>query len=185
MSSTATPLAPAAPAAPAAPPSIPPFLGDLQQELATTRRVLERVPLETHADWKPHPKSWTLGQLAAHLCNIPGWGIATLTSDGLDFAQPMERPEEPRTREALVERFDENARAFTATLGGMDAASLGATWTARRGEHVIFALPRTAILRSTIVSHMIHHRAQLGVYLRLLDVAVPAVYGPSADEGTF
>jgi uncharacterized damage-inducible protein DinB len=67
----------------------------------------------------------------------------------------------------------------------MDAASLGATWTARRGEHVIFALPRTAILRSTIVSHMIHHRAQLGVYLRLLDVAVPAVYGPSADEGTF
>lgn len=178
MPSTAPDPAPAAP-------SVPPLLGDLPQELATTRRVLERVPVETHADWKPHAKSWTLGQLAAHLCNIPGWGIATLTSDGMDFAQPMTRPEEPRTREALVARFDENARAFTATLGGMDDASLAATWTARRGEQVIFALPRTAILRSTILSHMIHHRAQLGVYLRLLDVAVPSIYGPSADEGTF
>lgn len=179
MSSTATPLTPASSASRA-------ILPDLQQELATTRRVLERVPVETHFDWKPHAKSFSLGQLAGHVSNVPMWGTMTLHTEGMDFAQPMPPQPEARTREALLAHFDERVRELVAALSAADGEALGVTWTARRGDHVIFALPRAAILRGIVVNHMIHHRGQLSVYLRMLDVPVPSMYGPTADEpGSF
>ena len=159
-------------------------LGDLEHELATTRRVLERVPT-AHLGYKPHEKSFTLQQLAAHTANISGWGTTTMTTDALDFAQPMEQPALPTTTEELVAAFDAGAARLRAAIEGASDEALRATWTARRGERVIFALPRVGVLRGFIVSHLIHHRAQLGVYLRLLDLPVPSMYGPTADEGTF
>jgi uncharacterized damage-inducible protein DinB len=171
MSTAATPRTPA-----------PAVVPDLPHEVATTRRVLERAPLETHFDWKPHPKSMSLGQLAGHLANVPLWGSITLGTEGMDLAQPSPRSPEARTREALLAQFDDKVRDLTAALAEASGEALGGTWTARRGDHVLFALPRAAILRGMVVNHMIHHRGQLSVYLRLLDVPVPSIYGPSADE---
>ena len=158
-------------------------LGDLEHELATTRRVLERVPTE-HFGYRPHPKSMTLGELAGHTANIPGWGTMTLTSEELDFAQPMEQPPAPTSTAELVAAFDAGTALLRDAIGAAEDEALRATWTARRGEHVVFALPRVGVLRGFIVSHMVHHRAQLGVYLRLLDLPVPSMYGPTADEGS-
>lgn len=158
-------------------------LGDLVRECATTRRVLERAPLAEHAAWRPHARSMSLGDLCAHLANIPNWGVVTLATEGLDFAGPMPpRAPIPTTAEELVAVWDDQVSKFTAALDAADDAALGTTWTARSGEHVAFAMPRSAVLRQLVVSHMIHHRAQLAVYLRLLDVPVPAIYGNSADE---
>jgi uncharacterized damage-inducible protein DinB len=173
MSTTATPRT-------ATPSST--VIADLPHEAATTRRVLERAPVETHFDWKPHPKSMSLGQLTGHLANVPLWGSITLGTTELDFAQPSPRSPEARTREALLAQFDEKVRDLTTALAEASGETLGGTWTARRGDHVVFALPRAAILRGMVVNHMIHHRGQLSVYLRLLDVPVPSIYGPSADE---
>ena len=158
-------------------------LGDLARECATTRRVLERAPLDARADWRPHPRSMSLGDLCAHLVNIPNWGVVTLATEGLDFTGPMPpRAPIPTTTAELVAGWDVQVAALTAALAGADEAALGTTWTARAGEQVVFAMPRGAVIRQMVLSHMIHHRAQLGLYLRLLDVPVPAIYGNSADE---
>lgn len=171
----------AAPRAGGPPPLRMIALGDLEHELATTRRVLQRVP-EAHFDYKPHAKSMSLRELASHTANIPGWGSTTLSTEELDFAQPMEQPPVPQTTAELVAAFDAGAAMLRDAVGAADDAALRATWTARQGEHVVFSLPRVGVLRGFIVSHLIHHRAQLGVYLRLLDVPVPSMYGPTADE---
>lgn len=158
-------------------------LGDLARECATTRRVLERAPLDAHATWRPHAKSMSLGDLCAHVANIPNWGVVTLASEGLDFAGPMPpRAPIPTTTAELVAVWDDQVARLAAALDAADDAALGTTWTARAGEHVVFALPRSAVIRQMVLSHMIHHRGQLAVYLRLLDVPVPAIYGNSADE---
>lgn len=157
-------------------------LGDLDHELRTTRRVLARVPMD-RADWKPHERSMTLGQLAAHLAGVPAWGTMTLTTEELDFAQPTPRPPAPTTTDELLATFDVGAARLQELVAAAGDEALRERWTARNGEHVVFALPRVGVLRGFILSHMIHHRAQLGVYLRLLDVPVPSMYGPSADEG--
>jgi uncharacterized damage-inducible protein DinB len=153
---------------------------DVEHELALTRKVLERVP-EEHFDWKPHPKSYTLGQLATHLAILPLWGSTTLQTDELDLAGAPPNAAEP-TRDAVLAKFDENAAGFRSALRDADEAVFGRPWTLRVGEQVMFTLPKLAVLRTTVVSHIVHHRAQLGVYLRLLDVPVPSIYGPSADE---
>lgn len=156
--------------------------GDLERELATTRRMLERVPDE-HFAWKPHEKSMSLGTLAAHLANLLWWQTATLEQDEFDMAAPQPPRTVPESREALLREFDEKAAVLREALAQTDEAALARPWTLRRGDHIIFTQPKAAILRSFGISHMVHHRGQLSVYLRLLDVPVPPSYGPTADEG--
>jgi uncharacterized damage-inducible protein DinB len=157
------------------------LFSDLPQELATTRRVLERVP-EGRADWRPHEKSTPLGSLATHLAQLPRLATAVLTTDELDWAKtPFQQPTLSTTAE-IVALFDKESAAMKEALAAADWATLGKRWVMRIGDHVIMDEQKGKLIRSLGVSHMAHHRAQLGVYLRLLGVAVPGVYGPSADE---
>jgi uncharacterized damage-inducible protein DinB len=157
------------------------WLPEFNNEMAITRRLLERVP-DRKFDWKPHEKSGTLGWLAGHVAIMPMWAIVTLTTDGLDVEGP--NPEMPKmtTRDELLKVFDENLTKARAILEDVTAETLSGKWTFRAGERVIFSEPRAGVLRGFVMNHLIHHRAQLSVYLRLLDVPVPGIYGPSADE---
>lgn len=160
------------------------LLPEFDHEIATTRRFLERVPADK-ADWRPHPKSMPLGQLAAHLGEIPGWVPLTMTQPSLDLAPPGGEPYQttPFTgTEALVAGFDAAAATARGVLAGIQDAALMEPWSLLRGGKVLMTMPRGAVLRGFILSHLVHHRAQLGVYLRLLDVPVPAAYGNSADD---
>jgi uncharacterized damage-inducible protein DinB len=158
-------------------------LGDLDHELATTRRALERVTDEK-LDWKPHPKSMSLGGLASHIATVPGWAGRILGAAEFDLSTVGPAGTNlARTRDEILGRFDENAATFRSALDAAPPEALRELWTLRNGEQVLFQLPRVAVLRNMTISHMVHHRAQLGVYLRLLDIPVPSAYGPSADEG--
>jgi uncharacterized damage-inducible protein DinB len=158
------------------------LLQELDQEAQTTRRVLERVPGDRLA-WKPHEKSMSLGQLALHVATTPG-GVARIAA--LDecpvptFSQP-----EPATADELVPALEQSLSQARATLNGMDDARLMATWRLVDDGREIMALPRVAVLRTIMLNHWYHHRGQLAVYLRLLGVPVPSIYGPSADENPF
>ena len=160
------------------------ILPELDHEMANTRKHLALVP-EDQLDWQPHSKSMTLGRLAGHLVEIPLWAESTFAMDALDFAPPGGKPYEGTmftTRDAMLALFDANvARAKTAVAGASDA-DFGKPWSLLQGGHVLFTMPKGAVLRSFVLSHAIHHRAQLGVYLRLLGQPVPGVYGPSADD---
>lgn len=156
-------------------------VGDLESELAATRRVLERVP-EAHYAWKPHEKSMSLGALAQHLATLPAWGVTVLQAESFDVGTTPPAGALPEGGEALLRTFDTHAAALRDALARAEEASLTAPWTLRNGPHVVARLPRVAALRTFYISHTIHHRAQLGVYLRLLDVPLPAIYGPTADE---
>lgn len=161
------------------------LLPEFDHEMATTRRVLERVP-EREAGWKPHPKSMALGELAAHVANIPGWAQVTLGPDEFDVAPPGAAPYVPpgyADTPSLLARFDEAVAATRALLAATTDAAMMKTWRFKRGGKVMMAMPRAAAYRSFIMNHLIHHRGQLTVYLRLRDVPLPGVYGPSADEG--
>lgn len=165
-----------------APPSIRQLaLADLEHELSQTRRLLERVPTEK-LGWGPHAKSATLGQLATHLADLPGFALMMIVRDGLDVTAPTQRPPAPTTAEGILERFDANAKALREALAGASDTDLAADWELRRGDHVFYRAPRHAALRTMGISHVVHHRGQCSVYLRLLDVPVPGMYGPSADE---
>ncbi len=154
---------------------------DLEEELANTRRALDRFPDE-HADWRPHEKSTTLGDLAGHIANLPGFGQAIASTSEFDFAaKPYVRPT-ARTREELLELFDEKAAAARTALASLDEGALRETWTLRNGDTVLISGPRGYHVRRLLLNHIIHHRAQLTVYYRLLGVPVPGLYGPSADE---
>lgn len=156
--------------------------GDFAAELALTRKLLERVP-EEHFGWKPHPKSWSLGELATHIATIPMWAGGILQRDAFDLATlPRDRNRAPESAQALLDTFDRNAAAARAAFDATDADGFAATWTLRRGSHVLSETTRAAALRQLGISHLVHHRGQLTVYLRLLDVPVPGLYGPSADE---
>lgn len=176
MTSTTTDTAPDRPIAFDSP------LADLDEEFATTRRVLERYP-EEHADWRPHEKSATLAQLAGHVATLPRFGEAIATGPEFDFSTEPYVPPTARTRAEILELFDEKSAASRQALGSLDADAMRATWTLRDGEKIYASGPRAYYLRRFMISHIIHHRAQLTVYYRLLGVPVPAVYGPSADEG--
>ena len=164
------------------------ILPEFDHEMANTRKTLERVP-DDKFDWKPHEKSMTLGGLATHLSHIPSWTKNTFEADELDLAPPEgsepPRMEQAKSTSAVLEAFDKNVVAGRTALENAADESWQGQWTLRMGDKKIFTLPRAAVMRGFVMNHMIHHRAQLGVYLRLLDVAVPSIYGPSADEGGF
>ena len=151
--------------------------------MSTTRKVLERVP-EQKFDWKPHPRSFSLGSLATHVATIPMWGEMTITRSEIDIATGQ-TPEAPKSAADLLARFDANAAATRAALAGATDAMLMAPWTLKKDGKTLFSMPKTSIWRGFVLSHLIHHRGQLSVYLRMLDVPVPSMYGPSADEGAF
>jgi uncharacterized damage-inducible protein DinB len=160
------------------------MLQEYDREMATTRRLLERVPAE-HADWAPHPKSTPLGRLASHLAEIPRWVEPALTRDELDFAAPgSESYRAPpfESVERLLAFFDASVARARAAITSTEDGAFMATWTLRAGERTIFTLPRAAVIRGFILNHSIHHRGQLSVYLRMQNVPLPPVYGPTADE---
>ena len=157
------------------------LIAEYRQESRATRAMLERVP-EASFDWKPHERSMAMGRLAAHVAETPGWAEQILGADELDFAAMEYTPPEPSTTAELLELHDRSSETFTTALDGAADATLLAKWVLRSGDHVISKGPRIAMLRGFVLSHLIHHRGQLSVYLRLRDVPVPATYGPTADE---
>ena len=160
------------------------LLPEFDQETASTRRTLERVPVEK-LDWSPHPKSGTMGWLAGHLSQIPGWATLTIGQDELDLApggQPAESPAPPRDRAELLAGFDQKVAEARAAIEGASDAEMMKPWSLLQNGKVMLTMPKAAVLRSFVMNHLVHHRAQLGVYLRLNDIPVPSVYGPSADE---
>lgn len=162
------------------------LLPEFDHEMATTRKVLERIP-DDKLSWKPHEKSMTLGGLATHLSNIPSWTRNTFEKDELDVAPPGAPPyrlEEKKSRREVLEAFDQNVTEARAAIEAATDENWQGKWSLLMTGKTIFTLPRPAVWRGFIMSHSIHHRAQLAVYLRLLDVPVPSIYGPSADEGT-
>lgn len=160
------------------------LLPEYDHEMANTRNCLARIP-EDQLAWRAHEKSWDLRGVATHMANLPKWTIMTLTDDGFDMApEGGEAPtEEPIASAAqALELFDRNVAAARDAIAGAEDSTLMAPWTLRQAGAVVFTMPKIGVLRSFIMNHMIHHRAQLTVYLRLLDLPVPALYGPSADE---
>lgn len=155
--------------------------GDLERELAVTRKVLERLP-EKDFGWKPHEKSMHLGRLAMHVATLPQWMVTTITQDGLDFANPPQIRTDSTSHADLLAEFDKHAAAVKVALAQIDDAGLQKPWTLRQGDKVMHSSSKATILRVWCINHMVHHRAQLCVYLRMLNVPVPAVYFNSSDE---
>jgi uncharacterized damage-inducible protein DinB len=161
------------------------LLPEFDQEMAGTRKTLARCP-EDKFDFTPHPKSWKMAALATHIVNMVGWTLDIIDKDSFDVAPPGAPPykEEPvTTNQELLERFDKNVAAARAAIAGASDEHLMAPWALAQGGQTLFTMPRIVCLRSFIMNHTIHHRGQLCVYLRLNDIPVPALYGPSADEG--
>jgi uncharacterized damage-inducible protein DinB len=156
-----------------------PIIAELQHEAATTKRMLERVPQDSLA-WKPHEKSRTLGEVASHIANLPGLFIATLHSDEVDRYDY--KPVGADNASAISETFDKNIESSLEVLKSLSDERLFETWRYKYGEKLIFEMPRLAVIRALALNHLIHHRGQLSVYLRLLDVPLPSIYGPTADE---
>jgi uncharacterized damage-inducible protein DinB len=160
------------------------LLPEYDQEMATTRRVLERVP-EGQFGWQPHEKSMSLGRLATHVAELAGWAKTFLQNDSLDLAPPGGsgyQPQNASSRGELLEMFDKNVASTRAAIEATDDAAFMQKWTLLKGGQTIFTLPRVAVLRTMLLNHVIHHRGQLTVYLRLTGTPVPSVYGPTADE---
>lgn len=158
------------------------LLPEFDQEIAVTRRVLERVPF-VDGNWKPHEKSYSMAALAGHVANIPSWVPITLGADSFNMeegGQPARST--PASTGELLAEFDGNCKAARESIASADDALFLQPWSLKKGDQVIFTLPKTAVLRSFVLNHLVHHRGQLSVYLRLRDVPVPSIYGPSADE---
>ena len=156
------------------------LLIDLDRELASTRRLLERYPAGKGA-WQPHEKSRTLSVLATHVANIPQHGVNILTTPEMDVS--TRQPQPPKdSAEELLQTFDAGAARLKSAVADTDGAKLAEKWTMRAGERILASESRALLMRLMVVNHLVHHRAQLGVYLRLLNVPIPGMYGPSADE---
>lgn len=179
MSTASTTTPPTSPLTSASPAEL--LFPDLAHELSTTRRVLERVPEDKFA-WQPHEKSMRLDRLAIHLAELPRFATIILTTDELDFAAAPYVAPELSTTAGLLALFDEKAAEMRVTLAGATWDALGKRWTMRAGSEVYANDVKATLLRTFGINHIAHHRAQLGVYLRLLGVAIPGSYGPSADE---
>jgi uncharacterized damage-inducible protein DinB len=159
------------------------LLPEFDHEAAVTRTVLERVP-EGQVGWRPHPKSMTLGELAMHLAWIPTWAGLALREPAFDLAPPGEPPFTPPIWQSLaltLAMFDEKIAKARIALVATTDLELAQLWTLKKGGAKVLTAPRGSVLRSFVLNHSVHHRAQLGVYLRMLDVPVPAMYGPTAD----
>jgi uncharacterized damage-inducible protein DinB len=157
------------------------LLAEYDHEMGTTRRLLDRLP-DDRLSWKPHEKSMSLGGLATHLANLPVWGDVILNQVLFDLADAPPNAKEKTSRAEVLEDFDHKVKTTRGWLDKTDA-ELMAPWTLKRSGQQMFTMPRIAAFRSFVLSHSIHHRGQLSVYLRLNDVPVPAIYGPTADEG--
>lgn len=158
------------------------LIAEMTQEAATTRKVLERIPPEKF-DFKPHEKSMGMRQLAVHVAEMFSWTISTVTQSELDFAKFDYKPSEPQDTAELVALLDKNVAEALEALGSISDEKWFEDWSLKNGETTYFTMPKAAVMRSMVLNHIIHHRGQLSVYLRLNDIPVPAMYGPSADEG--
>jgi uncharacterized damage-inducible protein DinB len=157
------------------------FIPEFDNEMKTTRSLLERVPFD-NAAWKPHTRSTGLGDLASHITNLAGFGEMIVNNDGRNFGGPAgTRPHVFDNTKTMLEAFDANVQKSRTAIQGLADDKLGAPWTLAAGDHVIFTLPRAVVLRTMLMNHIIHHRGQLSVYLRLNDVPLPSIYGPTAD----
>jgi uncharacterized damage-inducible protein DinB len=154
-------------------------------EMASTRKTLERVP-ESKPDFRPHEKSMTLSRLAGHVAEIPMWAVMTLEQDVFDTNPAGGAPFSPgvmTSRQDTLAKFDEHVKKARTVLESTTDDAMMKPWTLKSGDRTIMTMPRIAVMRGFVLNHLIHHRAQLGVYLRMNDVPVPSIYGPSADEG--
>lgn len=158
------------------------LLPEFDQEMAITRRVLERVP-EDKLDYKPDPKSMNMARLAGHVAEMPGWASMTINMPELDFAKGDYKPTEMTSREQILAAFDKTVAESRAAIESASDEHLMQNWALKNNGQVLFEMPRIACLRGMVMNHTIHHRGQLSVYLRLAGAKVPSIYGPSADEG--
>ena len=159
------------------------LLAEFDHEVATTRRLLDRLPDDqARLSWKPHDKSMSLGGLATHLSNLPVWGGMILNTPFFDLAAMPPNLQEKTSRGDILSAFDENTRKTRAAMDRTDAEYLD-RWTLKRGDQELFSMPKVSAFRTFLMYHMVHHRGQLSVYLRLNDIPVPPIYGPTADEG--
>ena len=156
------------------------MLPEFDLEMANTRKALERIP-DDQLQFRPHEKSWTLRELAGHVAQVPGWLTMTLQTAELDVSQPFPEPKLD-TKADILATFDAALAEARPALEAASGDDLMATWTMKMGDQEVFSMPKVAVLRSFVLNHMIHHRGQLTVYLRLSGGSVPALYGPSADE---
>lgn len=156
------------------------FIAEVEQEAVATRKMLERIPAETF-DWKPHEKSMSMRHLSVLVADMFGWLELMTDKDELDFAKGYEQPK-PKTTQELVDFFDKKLAAGIKSLNNAGDDVFSENWTMRNGEEIYMTMPKLEVVRQTI-NHMAHHRGQLSVYLRLKDIPVPSIYGPSADEG--
>ena len=163
------------------------LIPELDKEIAATRKCLERIPADKFT-YKPHPKSFDMGALCIHIATMMGWGKTTVESDSFDVApeggEPYVAPV-VKTTEELLALFDKGAGEFRAALAVADDATMMKTWSLLATGKVMFSMPKVAVIRGMIMNHIVHHRGQLSVYLRMCDIPVPALYGPSADEANF
>ena len=157
------------------------FIAELKHESSLTKKILERVPLD-EKEWKPHEKSMTLGRLATHIAQTPHWVTDIIHIDDFDFATRSFKPITAASQEELIKIFQETLNTAIADLSASSDEDLNKKWIVRVGEKIMYDTPKKVAIRGWAFSHMIHHRGQLSVYLRLLDVPVPGMYGPSADE---
>jgi uncharacterized damage-inducible protein DinB len=158
------------------------FLPEFDSEMATTRKVIERVP-EGKYDYKPHEKSMSIGQLASHIAEMPGWATMGITMDSLDLASGY-KPFLAGSTAELLEVFDKNVAGARSSIAGASDETFMKNWSLKSGDKTLMTMPKVAVVRVFMLNHVIHHRGQLSVYLRLNDVPVPSIYGPSADEGS-
>lgn len=154
---------------------------ELDHEAASIRKMLERLPNEKFS-WKPHEKSMTLERLAGHIVEMVGWTRQTLTQDELDFSKFDYKPKEYKNASEMVADLDKNVSEAVEILTNTTDETMAESWTMRNGEQIFFEMPKAAVMRAFVMNHIVHHRGQLSVYLRLLDIPVPSIYGPSADE---
>ncbi|MEO7316315.1 MAG: DinB family protein [Ginsengibacter sp.] len=162
---------------------IPVFLKEVNEEAITTRKMLERVP-DDKFDWKPHPKSMSMKQLATHIAELPSWIAMALTTDELDFAKSGYQPAEVKNNSELINLLNQSLEMAQSHLIPGNEAKLNEMWTLRTGDHIHSKTTKAEVIRMSM-NQIVHHRAQLGVYLRLLDIPIPGSYGPSADENNF
>jgi uncharacterized damage-inducible protein DinB len=161
------------------------LLPEFDQEMASTRKTLERIP-EDKLTWKPHEKSMPLGRLAGHVVEMVGWAVDVMNKDEFDFrpagAPPMQ-PMVATSQKQVLEAFDKIVPAARAAIAASSDENFMKSWALKSAGQTLFSMPKAVVMRTFVMNHVIHHRAQLGVYLRMNDIAVPAIYGPSADEG--
>jgi len=158
------------------------LLPEFDHEMATARKVIERVPAEKFG-YKPHDRSMTMGALASHIAEMPTWATTGIAMDSIDLAGGYQ-PFQPKSTAELLQAFDKNVAGAHNAIAGASDETLMKSWSLKRGDVTLMTMPKIAVVRSFVLNHLIHHRGQLSVYLRLNNIPVPSMYGPSADEGS-